>query len=87
MDVKDKIRNFIIKELEEIGGNIPKLEIETHLIEEGILDSLMILSLIAFLDEEFKITLNEEEINPESFATIQEIANLVTKKSASVSKF
>ena len=86
MDAKNKIRSFFVRELEEMGGDGSRLDTETHLIDGGILDSLTILNLISFLEDEFGVLLNEEEISPENLKTIQEISNLVARKSANVSK-
>jgi len=82
MELKAKIRQFIIEELKKSGGNIevPYLEDATPLIADGIIDSLMILSLLAFLEEEFGIILSKGEFNPENFATIQKIHDLVVSR-------
>jgi len=84
MDLKAKIRQFIIEELKKSGANsdVPYLEDDTPLIGDGIIDSLMILSLLAFLEEEFGIILPKGEFNPEYFATIQKIHDLVVSRVA-----
>jgi acyl carrier protein len=50
---------------------------DTALIEQGILDSIEILNLVAFLEERFAITLPVEEFVPENFSTPAAIAALV----------
>jgi len=84
MELKAKIRQFIIEELKQSGGNsnVPYLEDDTPLIADGIIDSLMILSLLAFLEEEFGIIFSKGEFNPENFATIQKIHDLVAPRVA-----
>lgn len=84
MELKARIKQFIIEELKKSGGNndIPYLEDDTPLIADGIIDSLMILSLLAFLEEEFGIILSKGEFNPENFATIQKIHDLVDSRVA-----
>ena len=50
------------------------------LIESGIVDSLGIMKLVGFLEEEVAIQLNDEELIPENFATVAAIVSLVQKK-------
>lgn len=54
MEYKEKIRNFILKELCQ-DGNIKSLADDDPLIEEGIIDSMSTLTLLAYLDEDFGI--------------------------------
>lgn len=50
------------------------------LIESGIIDSLGIMKLIGFLEEEAAIQITDEELIPENFATVAAIVALVQKK-------
>ena len=79
MEFKEKLRNFILKELCQ-DGNIKSLQDDEQLIEKGIIDSLGIISLLAYLDENFGILLSEEELSPKNFATLQSICDMVAKK-------
>ena len=79
MEFKEKLRNFILKELCQ-DGNIKSLQDNEHLIEKGIIDSLGIVTLLAYLDENFGILLKEEELSPKNFATLQSICDMVAKK-------
>jgi acyl carrier protein len=58
---------------------------DTELIEGGILDSLAILNLVGFLEEQFYIVLPVEEFVPENFrtpATITALAMRLSEKTA-----
>lgn len=81
MELKERIRNFILKELCQ-DGNIKSLADDNLLIEEGIIDSMSTLALLAFLDENFGILLSEEDLRPKNFATLQSICDLVEQKLA-----
>jgi len=50
------------------------------LLERGILDSVTLLRLIAFLEEEFAIAVDEEDILPANFVTLDAIAGFVEAK-------
>ena len=57
----------------------PELEIngETKLIDDGILDSLDIVTLVTDLNEEYKISIEAEDITPENFKNLDTILTLV----------
>jgi acyl carrier protein len=82
MDIKEKIRQFIMEELKELSenGNVEYLRDDTPLIDNGFIDSMMILSLLAFLEENYGLLLSKDELKPESFATIQTIHDLIIQK-------
>lgn len=52
------------------------------LIDEGILDSMLLLKLVAFLEERFTITIGSDEVIPENFETADCIARLIDRKRA-----
>ena len=51
----------------------------TNFIEEGMLDSFDIVSLVASLDEEFGISIDGTEIIPENFSSVDSIFQLLVK--------
>ena len=51
----------------------------TDLIDDGILDSLDIVSLVAQIDAEFGVTIPAEEIIPENFNSAAELFALINK--------
>ncbi len=54
---------------------------DSELIGRGILDSIEILNLVSFLEENFGIALPIDEFVPENFETPRAIANLVMRLS------
>lgn len=52
---------------------------ETELIARGILDSIEILNLVSYLEENFGVALPIDEFVPENFETPRAIANLVIR--------
>ena len=59
----------------------PDVDFETteDLIDDGILDSLDIVSLVAAIDTEFGVTIPAEEIIPENFNSSSALFELITK--------
>jgi acyl carrier protein len=54
---------------------------DTPLIEKGILDSLGILDVVGFLETEFSIVVNDEELVPENFQSLGTLSAFVLTKS------
>ena len=53
---------------------------DTDIIGEGLVDSLGIFKLIAFVEEEFKITIQPDEVLLENFQTLRALRHLIVKK-------
>jgi acyl carrier protein len=53
---------------------------DTPLLESGIIDSLGMLDVVAFLESSFKIQVLDDELIPENFADIHRMAAFVEKK-------
>ena len=51
----------------------------TTLIDDGILDSFAILSIVAELEDTFDVQVNPAEIVPENFNSAQALWNMVQK--------
>jgi len=50
------------------------------LLESGILDSLGVLDLVAFLEQEFGLVVADEELLPDNFQTIDKLVAFVQNK-------
>lgn len=77
VDIKNRIREYILESTFEDVENITD---ETLIFEEGVLDSMGLLFLIEFLQEEYNITTNDEELVVENFQTINNIHAFVKGK-------
>jgi len=76
--IKDQIRAFVVGNF--LFGNNGDLEDNTSFLEEGIIDSTGILELVGYLEEEFPITVEDEELIPENLDSINNVtAYLQTK--------
>lgn len=68
----------LIEILEEIQDGVD-YQTCTTLIDEGYLDSLAIISLVAEIEEEFDVQIPTVEIIPENFNSAQAIWNLIER--------
>ena len=57
---------------------------DVDFIEEGMLDSLDMVTLVAGLDENFSISIDGEDIIPENFSNIEVIVNLLKKSGVKI---
>ena len=77
VDIKNRIREYI---LESTFDDVENLTDETLIFEEGVLDSMGLLFLIEFLQEEYGISTNDDELVVENFQTINNIHAFVASK-------
>jgi acyl carrier protein len=80
-DQKKYVKEYILQEFLS-GENPDELTDSTPLITGGILDSMAIMKLIAFLEERFRIELQAYETGLDYLNTISDIAKLVESKSS-----
>ncbi len=81
MTEEEAIKKFIGAELIRNKGK-DNLEITDNLIEGGVIDSLGIQKLIAYLESSFSISIADMEVLPENFETVRSISSFVRKKTA-----
>jgi acyl carrier protein len=78
-DVKDTVKNFILNEF--LPGEDPAaLTDSTALMTTGILDSIAVLKVVTFLENQFGITLEAHETGVEYLNTLPDITQLVLAK-------
>ena len=53
---------------------------DDSLLDDGILDSLGILDVVAFLEESFGVSVQDEELDPENFDSVDALASFVRAK-------
>ena len=81
-EMKDLLRSHIVRELMS-GQERPGLENDTPLLKSGILDSLSLLKLVLFIEKNFSVRVEPEELIPENFASVDAICNFVSSKTGS----
>jgi acyl carrier protein len=79
MSTSDNIRNFITAEILH-GSSSNPLGDHEPLIESGIIDSMGIMTLLAYVEEQFSIQIPSDDLVPENFASISSIAALVDRQ-------
>ena len=74
-----KLKEFIMTEVNP-DLNLSQLDDDEPLIESGIIDSLGVLKILAFMDEAFGVDLSSDQIKLENFKNVISICALVEKQ-------
>jgi acyl carrier protein len=77
----DKVRTFIVDNF--LFGDGSSLKDDSSFLKERIVDSTGILEIIAFLEEEFSIKINDDELLPENLDSLNNIDAFLKRKTAS----
>ena len=80
MSVEDKVRNYILENY-LFTEDQSELNNEDSFLEKGIIDSTGILEIIFFLEEEFGISVGDEEMIPENLDSVNNIVKYINSKS------
>jgi acyl carrier protein len=78
MNPKQAIKEFIVKNFLFGDGN--GMKDDTSFLEEGIIDSTGVLELVTFLEEEFSIAVDSEELVPENLDSINYVTAFLERK-------
>ena len=81
MSAKEKIRNYLLENY-LFTDDQSALGDSDSFLEQGILDSTGIMEVIFFLEEEFDISVNDEEMVPENLDSVSNILGFLDKKKA-----
>ena len=77
MKVKNEIREYIV---ETSFSKKEDIKDDMRIFDVGLLDSMGLLFLIEFLNEKYDIEVNDEELNPKNFESINSIVTFVNRK-------
>jgi acyl carrier protein len=78
MPIREAIRNFIFENfILDVEDN---LKDDDSLLEKGVIDSTGVLELVAFIEEKYGFTVEDEELVPENLDSIRNIAEFILRK-------
>ena len=76
-----RIREFIARDLLFTPGAFP-YDDDTSFLDEGIIDSLGVMELVGFVQQEFQFLVDQDEILPENFGSVASLAAYVVRKAS-----
>ena len=78
LDVKEKVRAFVLEYA--AGKGLTEVKDDEPLLTTNIIDSLGSFRMIAFLEETFPLTIEDTDMVPENFQTLNDIESFVAGK-------
>ena len=79
MNSQARIERFILDEL-LLGASRTRIELDEPLISTGVIDSLAMLRLITFIEEDLGVKISDGDVLSENFDTLRRIVGLIEWK-------
>ena len=79
MNIYENLKLFLLTEI-AVDSGIKSLAPDEDLLEQGIIDSMGIMKIIAFMEDTFGINIDDEDVVPENFQTLACMLEFVEQK-------
>ena len=76
--IREKIRSFVVENF--LFGNDDGLNDDSSFLDEGIIDSTGILELVGFIESDFGIRVEDEDMIPENLDSIDKVTGYLRSK-------
>ena len=83
--IKKKIIDFL-KKGNPIIRKLKKIPLDQSLLKRGYIDSFAFIELISFMEKSFDIKIDDKEITPENFGSLNKMSKVIHIKIAKRSK-
>jgi len=77
-DIEREVRSFVVTNF--LFGQPLELRAEDSLLGVGVIDSTGVLELVDFLEEQYAIKVEDEEVIPGNLDSVKNIATYVARK-------
>jgi acyl carrier protein len=77
--IEEQVRRFVIENF-LFADDDPDLRDDTSFLDTGIIDSTGVLELVTFLEREFGIAIEDDELLPENLDSVDRIAAFIRRK-------
>lgn len=78
VDVKEKVRAFVLEYA--AGRGLTEVKDDEPLLTNNVIDSVGAFRMIAFLEETFPLTIEDTDMVPENFQTLNNVERFVAGK-------
>jgi len=78
-DIKQTVKTYIVDTM-LMGADGSDIADDTSFLERSLLDSTGVLELVNFLQDTYKIEIEDQELTPENLDSLDRIAAFVTAK-------
>jgi acyl carrier protein len=77
VNVESAVRQFLQSEL---GKDVSRLGSDDSLLETGMIDSVGVMQLVAFLERSYAIKVGDDDLMPDNFDTLTAISTFVASR-------
>ncbi|WP_327411568.1 phosphopantetheine-binding protein [Streptomyces sp. NBC_01233] len=74
----DTIKNFVITEFLP-GSAAAELAVDHDLLNDGVIDSLGVLKLIAWVEDRFELAIGDADLDPNNFRSVEAIDTFIAE--------
>ena len=75
--IKEKVRSYIYK---AVHAAKDKIKDNSLIFRQGYLDSMSLILMVIFIEKEFSIITDDEDITEDNFESINAITDYITRK-------
>jgi len=79
MTIEDQIKDFVAQNL-LFSDNGFKYSDEASFLEEGIVDSQGVMELVMFVEDTYKIQIDDLDVTPDNFDSVSKLAAYIRRK-------
>lgn len=77
--IREQIRDFLQQNF-LYAGDAHRLDDDASLIESGVIDSTGVLELVLFVEETYRIQVEQEDLQPENFDSVRSVVEYVAAR-------
>jgi acyl carrier protein len=84
MTTREQVREFVNRELLKADRDRKGVRIQdnTSMIKSGLIDSMSVVELVAYVENTFQINVADHDINIDDFDSIDSICSLIARREA-----
>jgi len=82
MQLREQIRGFIIENF-LFGDAEPLSDDAVSLLDNGIVDSVGVMEMVAWLEQKHGVKVEDQELVPENFDSVERLVRFVERKNGS----
>jgi acyl carrier protein len=80
-EIIERVEGFVVENFLYARSDI-QLTVDDALLERGIIDSMGVVELIAFIEDAFGVEVGDDDVTEQNFGTLAHIATYVMSKQA-----
>jgi acyl carrier protein len=80
MMIENQIKDYIAKNLLFSDNGFPYPD-EASFLNEGIVDSVGVMELVAFVEDKFGLKVDDLDVTPDNFDSVSQLASYIRSKS------